>query len=60
MDDNTYSSRKFILATGVILAAIPLLVLHYISPEVYLTLTGSTLGLYFTGNVAESFLKRGV
>lgn len=53
--ENKFTSRKFILATFVILAAVPLLMLHFIDPTTYVTLTGSTPGLYFTGNVVQKF-----
>lgn len=54
--DERYMSRKFMLATFVILAAVPLLVMGYLDKSGYITITGSTLGLYFTGNVVQKFL----
>lgn len=53
MEDNKFSSRKFILATFVILVSIPLLYFKMIDQGTYLSLTGSALALYFTGNVAQ-------
>jgi cell division protein FtsW (lipid II flippase) len=55
-DESKYSSRKFILAAFVVICALALLVAKLIDPSTYMTLTGSTLGLYYTGNVAQKFV----
>lgn len=54
-EDSKFLSRKFMLAAFVVLMAVPLLMLKFIDPTTYVTITGSTLALYFTGNVVQKF-----
>lgn len=52
--DERYLSRKFILAAFVILSSVPLLIFDLLPVTSYTTLVITTLGLYFTGNVAAT------
>lgn len=58
MDDRKYMSRKFGMACFVLLSAIPLLVLSYISADNYVALNSIILGLYFTGNVVSGYIDK--
>lgn len=51
--DPRFLSRKFILTLIVILESTPLLVFGFLDKTAFLTLVGSTLALYITGNVAQ-------
>lgn len=52
--DERYLSRKFILAVFVIVSSVPLLIFKLLPVTSYTTLVITTLGLYFTGNVAAT------
>ncbi len=52
--DERYLSRKFILAAFVIVAAVPLLIYNILPAAFFNPLVMTTLGLYFTGNVAAT------
>jgi MFS-type transporter involved in bile tolerance (Atg22 family) len=52
--DEKYLSRKFILAVFVIISSISLLIFNLLPVTSYTTLVVTTLGLYYTGNVASS------
>jgi hypothetical protein len=58
MDDRKYMSRKFGMACFVLLSAIPLLTLNYITAGDYVNLNSITLGLYFTGSVAADYVAK--
>lgn len=53
MPDSKFNSRKFILSAFVILVQTFMLYVKAIDAAAYNTLVISTLGLYFTGNIAE-------
>lgn len=52
--DERYLSRKFILAAFVIVSSVPLLIFNVLPVAFYSPLIMTTLGLYFTGNVAAT------
>lgn len=52
--DERHLSRKFILAVLVIISSISLLIFKLLPVTSYTTLVVTTLGLYYTGNVASS------
>lgn len=52
-DSSKYASRKFMLATWVILAAAPMLYFKLVTGQLYFDIVVYTLGLYLTGNVAQ-------
>lgn len=52
--DERYLSRKFILAAFYVVSSVPLLVYGHLPVESFVTLAITVLGLYFTGNVAQS------
>lgn len=55
MEDSKFLSRKFTMAVFVILVSVPLVIFKIITPDAYVMLNGTTLGLYFTGNVVNKF-----
>lgn len=52
-DSGKYASRKFMLATWVILAAAPMLYFKLITGQLYFDIVVYTLGIYLTGNVTQ-------
>ncbi len=57
METSKFASRKFIISFLVLISYALLLVYKFIDPYIYQYLTIGTIGLYFTGNVTQDFLK---
>lgn len=54
MEDHKFASRKFAMAMLLAVAALALLVLELIKPEVWADVTKWIVGLYMAGNVGAS------
>ena len=53
-EDRKFASRKFAMAMLLAVAALVLLVLEFIKPEVWADVTKWIVGLYMAGNVGAS------
>lgn len=58
MDQNKFSSRKFILTAFLLIAAIVLLVCKLSDQETWASVTTWVLGLYVTGNVGTYLVTK--
>lgn len=58
MIDSRYSSRKFVLAALLLVAALGLLIAGLIDPDTWSGFSTRVLGPYVTGNVGASFVGR--
>jgi len=57
MDDTRYASRKFILTCASLLAVWTAFPLDMIDADQFLKTTLTLLGLYFLGNVGDSYVS---